>query len=122
MPISFDQIPANVRRPGVYSEIDNSRALSGVQLLQYDALLIGQKLGAGSAAPLVPLRVTSTEQARQWFGAGSMLLIMVEAALGTGMVGELWCQPLADSQPVRWRSARWRSRARRPRPGQWPYI
>lgn len=97
MAISFEHIPSNLRRPGVYTEIDNSRALSGVQLLQYSLLLVGQKLSAGSAGPLVPIRITSVEQARAAFGAGSMLLTMVEAALAAGVLGELWCQPLDDN-------------------------
>lgn len=97
MAISFDRIPANIRTPGVYNEIDSSQAVRGVQLLQYRFLLIGQKLAAGPAPALTALRVTSTQQARDQFGAGSMLAIMVEAALASNSVSEMWCMPIADN-------------------------
>ena len=96
MAISFNQIPSNLRVPGVRTEIDSSQAVRGVQLLQYRMLLIGQKTAAGTATALVPVRVTSTAQARTLFGPGSMLAIMVEAALASNSINELWCQPVAD--------------------------
>lgn len=97
MAISFNKIPANLRVPGVYSEIDSSQAVSGVQLLQYRMLLLGQKLAAGTAKALTPVRVTSVALAQQLFGAGSMLAIMVEAALASNSFTELWVQPIEDS-------------------------
>ncbi|HEY1035547.1 MAG TPA: phage tail sheath subtilisin-like domain-containing protein [Pseudoxanthomonas sp.] len=97
MAISFDKIPSNLRTPGVYTEIDSSRAMRGVQLLQYRMLLLGQLTSAGTADPLVPVRVTSVKQARDLFGVGSMLAIMVEAALASNSLSELWCQPIEDA-------------------------
>jgi phage tail sheath gpL-like len=97
MAISFNSVPSNLRVPGVYSEIDSSRAIRGVQLLQYRMLLLGQLLAAGTADALTAVRVTSVEQARTLFGAGSMLAIMVEAALASNPVTELWCMPLDDN-------------------------
>jgi len=97
MAISFNRIPANMRVPGVYSEIDNSQAVSGVQLLQYRILLLGQKLAAGLAEALVPVRITSVNQAQQLFGVGSMLAIMAEAALASNSFTEMWAQPIEDN-------------------------
>lgn len=97
MAISFDQVPANIRVPGVYTEIDSSQAVSGPQLIQFRQLIIGQKLAAGSATALVPVRVTSVAEARTLFGAGSMLAIMVEAAIASNNLTETWCLPLADN-------------------------
>jgi phage tail sheath gpL-like len=97
MAISFNRIPANQRTPGVYTEIDGSQAVSGVQLLQYRILLLGQKLAAGTAAALASVRVTSVKQARDAFGAGSMLAIMAEAALASNSTSELWCMPMDDN-------------------------
>src|SRR5688500_11454290 len=97
MAISFNQIPSNIRTPGVYTEIDSSRATSGVQLLQYRMLLLGQLLAAGTADALTAVRVTSIQQARELFGAGSMLAIMVEAALASNSFTELWCMPVEDN-------------------------
>jgi len=73
MAISFNQIPANIRVPGVYSEVDNSQAVSGPQLIQYKRLIFGQKLGSGSAPANTLVRATSTAEARDLFGIGSML-------------------------------------------------
>lgn len=97
MAISFNTIPANLRVPGVYTEIDGSQATSGPQLVAYRMLLIGQKTGDGSAAPTELVRVTSVAQARTLFGPGSMLAIMVEAALASNSITEMQCLPLADS-------------------------
>lgn len=97
MPISFDLIPANLRVPGVYTEIDSSRAVSGPQLIQFRQLLIGQKTAGGTAAANVPVRVTSVQEAQTLFGLGSMLAIMVEAAIASNSITETWCLPLADN-------------------------
>lgn len=97
MPISFNQVPAAIRTPGVFTEIDNSRATRGTQLIAQRILLLGQKTSAGTATALVPVRVTSAATARTLFGVGSMLAIMVEAALASNSFNELWCQPIEDN-------------------------
>ena len=45
MPISYSRTPSNLRVPGVYTEIDNTAAISGAQLLEYRRLIIGTMLG-----------------------------------------------------------------------------
>ena len=97
MAISFDHIPANIRTPGVYTEIDSSQAVRGTQLIPLRYLLLGQKLAAGTATALTAVRVTSVNQAKTLFGAGSMLAIMVEAAIASNNFSELWCMPMADN-------------------------
>jgi phage tail sheath gpL-like len=97
MAISFDRIPANIRTPGVYTEIDSSQAVRGVQLIPFRYMLLGQKIAAGSATALTAVRVTSVAQARTLFGPGSMLAIMVEAAIASNNFSELWCMPMADN-------------------------
>ena len=42
--IAFNNIPATIRTPGVYGEIDNARALTGLLQNPHKALIIGQKL------------------------------------------------------------------------------
>lgn len=97
MAISFDKIPSNIRTPGVFTEVNNSQAVRGAQLIAMRMLLLGQKLAAGTAAALTALRITSVEQARTAFGAGSMLAGMVEAALAQNSTNELWVMPIADN-------------------------
>lgn len=103
MAIPFNNIPATIRVPGVYSEVDNSNAVSGVNRINYRRLLIGGKLTAGTATPNKLVRVTRVSQASGLFGAGSILDGMVRAALAQDAFTELWCMPLADnaSSPVK---------------------
>ena len=77
MTISFDEIPNNVRVPLFYAEFDNSRASTALSS-GLEALLVGQKLAAGTISPLTPILVNSAEQAKEYFGRGSMLARMVE--------------------------------------------
>jgi len=96
MPISFNAIPTNIRVPFVYVEFDNSRAVSGPALMPYRCLVIGQRLAAGTVAELVPTRVTSAAQAKNYFGAGSMLAHMLERQLANNSFTETWAVALDD--------------------------
>lgn len=99
MTISFDTIPGpgSLRKPGVYSEIDNSQAVRGPQSITYRRLLLGQKLASGTATAEQLVRVTSAAQADTLFGKGSMLAGMVRAALAQDSYTELQVMPIADS-------------------------
>lgn len=95
-PISFNQLPANLRRPGVYAEISNERAIQGVVLKPYRLLMIGQRRTAGTVAELVPTRITSAGQAAAYFGSGSMLHGMAEAHFQNNRFTELWACAIDD--------------------------
>lgn len=82
MAISFNLVPANIRVPGQYIEIDNSKAVNGLSGMPTKVLLIGQKLDAGIQDPLIPVLITSVEQGREYFGVGSMLAHMIEKFKG----------------------------------------
>lgn len=97
MAISFNDIPAAVRTPFAFVEFDGSSAVRGPQILNYRALLIGQKLAGGSAAVDVPVLVTSAAQARALFGAGSVLSGMFDAWFAQNRLTEVWGLPVADS-------------------------
>lgn len=99
MTVSYDTIPgpASLRKPGVYSEIDNSQAVRGPQSVTYRRLLLGQKLAAGTAPVSALVRVTSAPQADALFGVGSMLAGMVRAALAIDSYTELLVMPLIDN-------------------------
>ena len=94
---SFNKIPGTLRVPGVYTEIDSRNAVSGTQLLPLRVLLLGQKLGTGTAAALTPIAVTSVEGARAAFGNGSMLAVMAEAALASNAISEIVALPIIDN-------------------------
>lgn len=77
--ITFNSIPLGLRVPGVYTEIDSSRAQQGLNPLPYTALLLGQKTSAGSAGADTLVLVTSAEQAEALAGPGSILHLMAIA-------------------------------------------
>jgi len=96
MAISYNQIPSTARVPFVYVEFDASRANQGVRLQQLRGLLIGQKLSTGTVAELTPVRITSTGQARNFFGVASQLGAMAEAWFANNRESELWAVAIDD--------------------------
>lgn len=77
--VQFNQIPPGGRVPGAYVEIDSRRAQQGSGLKAYAALIIGQKLAAGTAAANTIVPVTSEAQAVALAGRGSQLHRMARA-------------------------------------------
>lgn len=92
MPVSFNNIPQNVRVPLFYAEVDASQA--GYFSQQNRSLLIGHKLVGASAVDNKPVLVSTTDQARAIFGVGSMLARMHEIYRLNDPFGELWCVPV----------------------------
>ncbi|WP_323034527.1 phage tail sheath subtilisin-like domain-containing protein [Pararhodobacter sp.] len=76
--ISFDEIPLNWRKPGVYTEV--KPVYDDMGLAEYPArtIIIGQKLASGSAAPEVITAITRPEQGLALAGAGSVGAEMVD--------------------------------------------
>lgn len=95
--VSFNQIPNNLRVPFVGVEIDNTRASSGPVLMQYRALLIGQKTGEGSASANTLHRVTSADEVVPLAGRGSQLHRMALAWFRNNQSTEAWIGVLADN-------------------------
>ena len=95
MTISFPSIPAGIRVPLFYAEMDNSQA--GYFTQNKRTLLIGQKLTAGTGVVNEPLLVTTTDQAKLLFGVGSMLARMHEFYRQQDPLGEVWCIAVADA-------------------------
>lgn len=94
MAISFKTIPAGLRLPGFYAEIDASQANTAAGTQR--ALIIGQVSAGSTLAPNVPVLSTSATEARIAGGAGSMLAAMVAAYRANDAFGEVWYLPLAD--------------------------
>lgn len=72
MAISFGEIPADIRTPGTYLEIDPSLAEAGVGSYPLRGLIFSQKIAAGTLAVDTPTRITSAEEAAEYAGAGSL--------------------------------------------------
>jgi phage tail sheath gpL-like len=96
MSISFNAIPLANRVPFVFAEFDGSSAVQGSQVLNFRALLIGQKTVSGSAPANALVRVTSAAQAKTLFGTGSILAGMFEAFLQQNSFTEVWAMPVSD--------------------------
>jgi len=95
--ISFDQIPADWRTPGAYVEVKPNYSNAGVLGYPARALLIGQKLSAGTAAAATPYRITRRDQLAVLFGAGSVAAQMGEAFLDANRTSDLSVMALADA-------------------------
>lgn len=92
--IGFVNIPANLRVPLFYAEMDASQA--GYFSQPTRTLLIGQFLSGGSAVAGTPYLVSRTDDAKVLFGIGSMLARMHQFCRLQDLLGEIWCIPLAD--------------------------
>lgn len=95
--ISFNQIPVDLRVPGSYLEIDNTRALRGLPGMPSRILVIGQRLATGTVAAAVPTRVLDVNAAEGFFGRGSMLHLMFRACKANNAWTETWAIALDDA-------------------------
>lgn len=103
--VSFNEIPDNIRVPGIYIEIDPSKAVSGGAVMERRLLLIGQRSSSGQVAQLTPVRLGSQagDQAAAAFGQGSMLHGMANAARNANDYVDIWAIALdddGDGQPA----------------------
>lgn len=96
MPISFDQIPINLRVPYVYTEYNSTRANQGPGVQPFKGLIIGQRLTSGSIAALTPIRITSAAQAKKYFGEGSILHRQALGWFADNQTTEVWAVAFDD--------------------------
>lgn len=94
MTLPFKNIPANIRVPLFYAEVDNSMANTAT--LNQRALIIGQKTSAGTGTANVPVISQGVADAAAVGGPGSLLHLMTQAYRANDTFGELWYLPLAD--------------------------
>ncbi|AWY39419.1 phage tail protein [Pseudomonas putida] len=96
MAIGFSNIPADVRVPLFYAEMDNSAANSAASALRR---LIVAQVNDASVAPEVGslVLVSSLAIAKAIGGQGSMLAAMYDTWRKTDPVGEIWCLPLRNA-------------------------
>jgi len=96
MTINFNQIPFDIRVPGVYIETDNSLAVGGLPADHHLILVMGQRLTTGTVAALTPVRILNKGQAEAYFGRGSMLSAMLSALKGANGYTETWAIALDE--------------------------
>jgi phage tail sheath gpL-like len=96
MGISFNSIPINLRAPGAYIEIDNTRAVQGLPGMPSRILVLGQMLPAGTATPLEPIDILTDDQAAGLFGRGSMLHRMCGTLRANNTITRTTVIPMED--------------------------
>ncbi|WP_181297028.1 phage tail sheath subtilisin-like domain-containing protein [Pseudomonas sp. Q2-TVG4-2] len=96
--VSFNEIPDNIRVPGIYIEIDPSKAAGGGAIMERRLLLVGQRLANGDVSALIATRLGSQagDQAAKAFGQGSMLHGMAAAARKADDYVDIWAIALDD--------------------------
>lgn len=95
MPISFSNIPSNLRTPLFYAEMDNSQANSATT--SQITLLIGQQLSTATQTAGEPFLASSASVVGGICGYGSMIHNMMTAYLANDTAGEIYILPLADA-------------------------
>lgn len=97
MAVSFKLIGGGILTPGVFAEFDTSKAQQGPSIQNHVALLIGQRLAAGTKPAGQIDLITSSSQARDYYGAGSMLSQMVAAFLAENKINKVYAIALDDN-------------------------
>lgn len=100
--ISFNDIPLDIRTPGQYLEIDNSRAVSGLPMQQQRVLVVGQRL-PGTQVAVRAQRITTDGEAAQVWGRGSLIASTVEALRSVAPASDVWgvaIDPLQGAVPA----------------------
>lgn len=92
--ITFPNYPASNRVPGVFADLDPSKANTATVNLR--ALLVCQRLKTGTVPAGQAVIVPSVSAARTMFGAGSQAAIAVKHYRNIDTFGELWVLPLDD--------------------------
>ena len=95
--ISFDSIPASIRKPGKYIEFNTRLAVRTLPNNKQRLLIIGQRTSAGTIAEAVPTKVFSDAEAQTYFGAGSIAHLMVRAAIKANAYLDLTVVALDDA-------------------------
>ena len=97
MAIGFSNIPADIRVPLFYAEMDNSAANSASSAMR--RLIVAQvndNIAPAEVGKLV--LVSSVALAKSIGGQGSMLASMYETWRKTDPIGEIWCLPLHNTE------------------------
>lgn len=97
MAISFNSIPSNLKIPFVACEFDATNATQGPALLDYKALIIGQKTSSGTGTANTIVKVSNADAVATLAGRGSMLHTMAKAWFANNKFTECNIGILADN-------------------------
>lgn len=97
MTITFNNIPTTERTPGIFTEVDPSRALKGLVPNPHTALIIAQKIAAGTADTDTLTAITNDNLADGFFGPGSILARMCNRFKENNPNTELFALAISDA-------------------------
>lgn len=89
--VSFNKIPSQIRNPLVYVEVNPSQA--GYFQNYNRAIIIAQSTNTIVETPVI---IPSADWAKQQYGSGSQLAVMIENYFANNDFSELWALPLND--------------------------
>ncbi len=95
--ITFYEIPGSVRKPGKYIEFNTRLAVRTLPQNPQRVCIIAQRLTTGTVAEAVPTKVFSDDEARVYFGVGSLAHRMVRAAIKANPYLQLTVVALDDA-------------------------
>lgn len=95
--VSFDNIPASIRKPGQYIEFNLKLAVRTLPANAQKVLILAPMLATGSKAPLEAVSVFSADEAATYFGAGSLAHLMCTAAIKSYAYLDLTMIGIADA-------------------------
>ena len=101
MSLSFNNIPTTQRTPGIFNEVDSSRALQGLAQNPHKALIIGTMLDTGSKTTDTLYAITSEMIADDYFGSGSVLHRMCKKFKQNNENTELYALALGSAGGVK---------------------
>lgn len=96
MTIAFNESPEGTLVPFIFAEIDPTLGSVGFNAMPYACLAIGQRQSTGTKAALGFDIITSAAQAREYYGAKSMLADMCAAWRANNPYGRLLAVALDD--------------------------
>jgi len=94
MPISFNNIPADLKIPLYWVEVDPSQA--GIPMIHQPSLLVGIATSLGAAPHDIALAIGTQAQADHAFGAGSMLARLFRTFFANNFANEVWGLPVGE--------------------------
>ena len=77
--ITFNEIPAGIKDPGIYSEYNLSNARKGLPSKVPSMVIVGQNISSGTLAQHTPKAIISEDEAILYAGAGSPVHLAAKA-------------------------------------------
>src|SRR5215831_19861357 len=94
MPISFNSIPADLKIPLYWVEVDPSQA--GIPMIHQPSLLVGIATSLGTAPHDVAIAIGTQAQADHAFGQGSVLARIFRTFFANNFANEVWGLPMTE--------------------------